>query len=819
MSFNNEIWLAIRTNVADGAGDGTPGNPFAANTAESFANIMRNPLKIPANALIRLGPGVFRTRGRGGNGYVMDDSKLWRPRSGQKISGSGMFSTTLMFDFDLPLGIIRPQNQPGQRHFMINNDFAGEDYLSSWELSDLTLDCNLQNAPFDEKTIPTAPVTATVTPVAPATTSAIVTTSGSFFNPDMVGKAIVFTKVESNGSVTYPGSTIASVDSDIQVTMNLALPAMSGAAFGIFGPRLTVTAVAVAGDNIRLRRLRVINFGSRTPIYFDGREQPPANNISTFNRSYEGFPLRINGRTTNTPSFNSLIEDCVIEQPYPFPAREVTFVVGGGIASEVAPPSKLHLEPMACGIRNCYMNFDFVNAGPGNPVGIAGIAFSGSGSNVDATVTTYFPLYVKVDDYVEMYGNDVSALNGRFKVTAIGSPDPVHKLVLTFTIRISAIPDPLPETYGHAFKSAKPTMRAELTRNLNLVTVTTVTNHNRDTGDYVSVAGAIQEDYNGTWEVTWVSDTQFSYQLPSGKTPSSPAEGEIWLDRRPNQFVKLKNVKRIADDSGGPRAEFEFYVPPYFKPGEWINPWQSIQTAGAKPRENSYNNYLEVLAINIPEGTTFNPLKIVCRLPGTKDIGGVNSAYSQENIADSGFGNNYQAIYANGGFGGGVHSNRFAHADRGAYHDHSWHRHLIVRKNYFYNVKHGVHFPVLGTYALNDPRPAAYDKFSKATVNSVTTETAVLIWNEEGADPGFIPGVAVRFYNAGNQNIYTDGEVTLVEWEDSKYKSTVRFRVAWTSTCRESAPLLRSGDAGRKWRRGPVRFRTRPGRSWLRPCV
>jgi hypothetical protein len=53
MAFNNEIWLAIRMDVADGGVStapgspppGSPGNPYAANTAESFANIMRERLR------------------------------------------------------------------------------------------------------------------------------------------------------------------------------------------------------------------------------------------------------------------------------------------------------------------------------------------------------------------------------------------------------------------------------------------------------------------------------------------------------------------------------------------------------------------------------------------------------------------------------------------------------------------------------------------------------------------------------------------------------------------------------------------------------
>jgi hypothetical protein len=313
-----------------------------------------------------------------------------------------MFATTLQFDFDLFATIpdISPDSQPGQRHYMIRNL---EEYLSSWEISDLTIDCNLQNAPFDEDTFTTAPVTANVS-------GTTVTTSGSFFTTDMKGKAIVF----ANGSTSPPGSTIDTVVSATQATLKNSLATMTGVRFGIYGPRFSITAVAVRGDNIRIRRVRVINFGTRTPILFDGIDQPGYNFTTTFNRSYEGFPLKIEGRTADKPSFNSIIEDCVIEQPYPSPAREVTQVIGSGVG-DFPGSNRLHLEPLGCAIRNCYMNFDFVNPEPGNPVAIDSISYSGSAPNVDASVTTRFPVGVAVGDYVEIYGNDVSALNGGSK--------------------------------------------------------------------------------------------------------------------------------------------------------------------------------------------------------------------------------------------------------------------------------------------------------------------------------------------------------------------------------------------------------------------
>lgn len=114
-SFSNEIWLAIRTDVADGLGTGTPSDPYAANTSESFAAIMNDPAKIGPNSLIRLGPGVFRTRGTAGNGFAMQSGR-WSPQEGQRITGAGMFATTLIFDWDQVL-----TGSPGQRHPMITS--------------------------------------------------------------------------------------------------------------------------------------------------------------------------------------------------------------------------------------------------------------------------------------------------------------------------------------------------------------------------------------------------------------------------------------------------------------------------------------------------------------------------------------------------------------------------------------------------------------------------------------------------------------------------------------------------------------------------
>lgn len=83
-----EIWLAIRNDVPldwpaeDMFGSGSSGNPFDASTAERFDAILK---VAESNSFVHLGPGIFRTRGRGFLGQL--DPPFWEPKAGQKIAG------------------------------------------------------------------------------------------------------------------------------------------------------------------------------------------------------------------------------------------------------------------------------------------------------------------------------------------------------------------------------------------------------------------------------------------------------------------------------------------------------------------------------------------------------------------------------------------------------------------------------------------------------------------------------------------------------------------------------------------------------------
>lgn len=90
-----------------------------------------------------------------------------------------------------------------------------------------------------------------------------------------------------------------------------------------------------------------------------------------------------------------------------------------------------------------------------------------------------------------------------------------------------------------------------ITRSGSTATVTTASAHGRSTGDYVTIAGATQSQYNGTFQITVTSGSTFTYTV-SG-TPATPATGaKTWI----RAFVKFRGrIRVILPDPGayGPR--------------------------------------------------------------------------------------------------------------------------------------------------------------------------------------------------------------------------------------------------------------------------
>lgn len=225
MAFINQICLAIG-NTPNGSGTGTPADPYIVNTPETFASIMRENASVPANSAVRLGPGVFRTRGIHGNGFdknIVVIDKIWVPKPGQRIIGSGMWATTLQFVWDFDLPDEQYEYKAGQKPGMVA--VLPDSYLTSFELSDLTLDCNLQHVP--EPFGPTLYSDGTIASTSGSDNKTVVTTV-DFFLPSMVGSTLAL--LNSSGTVliekrimSYTDARHVTISGPSQTITNAAL--------------------------------------------------------------------------------------------------------------------------------------------------------------------------------------------------------------------------------------------------------------------------------------------------------------------------------------------------------------------------------------------------------------------------------------------------------------------------------------------------------------------------------------------------------------------------------------------------------------------
>src|SRR5262249_57778525 len=109
-----------------------------------------------------------------------------------------------------------------------------------------------------------------------------------------------------------------------------------------------------------------------------------------------------------------------------------------------------------------------------------------------------------------------SAYKGAYVTTAT-SPT-----TFTYTLRTvdPAVPPPLAtgDLFVDRYSVAVPVAGAVTTVNTT-ATVTTSSAHGYVTGDVVTVTGATQAAYNGTFIVTVISPTRFTYTIPAGPPP------------------------------------------------------------------------------------------------------------------------------------------------------------------------------------------------------------------------------------------------------------------------------------------------------------
>jgi hypothetical protein len=111
------------------------GEPTVSRLTFPFDRLM---CEMPSNIQIRLGPGTYLTRG-----FAPNDSRGWQPKTGQKIIGAGTVVTTLQ--------LVGAENAD-QHYHLIGMPIEPSSTtpiapLESFEVSDLTLDANLEDQP------------------------------------------------------------------------------------------------------------------------------------------------------------------------------------------------------------------------------------------------------------------------------------------------------------------------------------------------------------------------------------------------------------------------------------------------------------------------------------------------------------------------------------------------------------------------------------------------------------------------------------------------------------------------------------------------
>lgn len=122
------------------------------------------------------------------------------------------------------------------------------------------------------------------------------------------------------------------------------------------------------------------------------------------------------------------------------------------------------------------------------------------------------------------------------------------------TGQVSKLVDLLDAVLVNGYTTASVT---SITRSGSTVTVTIGSaNSTMATGDYFKIAGAVETDYNGVWQITVTSTTTFTFNI-GVLTPSTPATGTITYRKAPLNWTKPYTGTNAAvfrsQNTGSPR--------------------------------------------------------------------------------------------------------------------------------------------------------------------------------------------------------------------------------------------------------------------------
>ena len=184
--------------------------------------------------------------------------------------------------------------------------------------------------------------------------------------------------------------------------------------------------------------------------------------------------------------------------------------------------------PILNGVIGSYITFlDAIIINGYNKV--SGATLVSTGTVVTATLTSHG--YI-TGDWVTVLGAAPTTYNGSFQITVTSTSTFTYNLTAsttspatgTITTCKSGMRDLI------AFNGTVPaggflTQSTTITRTTTTATATTSSNHGLTTGQYVTISGSTQQDYNGTFQITVTSTTTYTFTVLN--SPTTPATGTI----------------------------------------------------------------------------------------------------------------------------------------------------------------------------------------------------------------------------------------------------------------------------------------------------
>ena len=275
-------------------------------------------------------------------------------------------------------------------------------------------------------------------------------------------------------------------------------------------PDVAAGGVKVFGTHIRLRRLRVINFGTRT------MDEAGAAIVTA-----GAFP-------DNPEPFDCVVEDCIIQQPFSNSVRETVCIMFAGGESSSDGVMAYH---RGCVVRNCFIDCNYIH----NEAPIITIEVDSENKTAEATTKVAHDLTAWAVITGALENSEPSThFNGSFEITETDTT------TFKFSYYEPHTPADAVEPTGDMYVGRIPSHCVAIdtitavpsTSNWE---ITTVTPHNRLAGQTVVLnnvyaGSSLSADFNAAFEIMDVTNPfKLKFTLVTQETPDA-SNGWIGVD-------------------------------------------------------------------------------------------------------------------------------------------------------------------------------------------------------------------------------------------------------------------------------------------------